>query len=64
MQVFPLKALHEAALAKIADLLEQDQIAGDALSRAIQQLKITGPDSPVLYEMLQLYQERRRREGI
>ena len=54
LQIFPLKGHLEAALAKIADLVEDDVEAQAATEKAIRQLQVTAPESPHLAYLLRL----------
>ena len=53
-QVFPLRGLHEAALAKIADLLLQSKIAVQCARKAISILTVTKPESSYLNDLFQI----------
>lgn len=54
-----MNGLHEAALAKIADLVEEDAEASVAMRNAIRQLQVTSPESEHLSYLLRLQHDRR-----
>ena len=53
-QVWPNLGIHYASVAKIASLLEEDDMAVQASQAAAGILKDTHPDSSILQEQLQL----------
>ena len=58
--MFPVSALHEVAIAKIADLLAQTTTSAQALLRAVSQLQILQPEGEFLQQMRQQMHDERQ----
>ena len=56
-QAYPLRGLHEAAVAKIADLLGQPKVALQSAEKALQILALIRPENACLTDLLRIQRD-------